>query len=156
MGDSHCRLLYHLVFGTRDRIQLIAPEMAERLYAYMAGVVKGIGGTPIAIGGTTDHVHLLVELDKNKTVPDAIRDIKTNSSRWVHQTYPQLTGFSWQDGYGAFTVSVRGVEQVKTYIRSQEERHRRVSFRDEYVRFLRDNGIAPEAGVQDEVTPAGR
>jgi len=144
VAASHSRLFYHVVFGTRHHDQVLAPEVARRLHAYIAGIVRHTGGTPIAIGGAADHVHVLMEFGTETAIATAARNIKANSSRWIHQTYPGLGGFAWQDGYGAFTVSVKGVEQVKGYIADQEGHHRKTSFREEYAEFLRANGIVPD------------
>jgi len=134
-------LHYHIVFSTKDRRPVATPEVRPRLWGYIGGIVQSQGGVALAIGGTADHVHVLAGLPKGKTVPDAIREIKANSSRWVRETFPEL-GFAWQAGYGAFTVGVRGLPRVKGYIARQDEHHATVSFEDEFRSFLAEHGLA--------------
>jgi putative transposase len=142
MPRSFACLHYHIVFGTKDRQPHIAPDLAAPLYAYMAGAIKGIGGKAILIGGAADHVHILAQLGREGSIADAVRDVKAGSTKWVHQTYPQRRDFAWQDGYGAFTIGYAGTDRVKAYIAGQEAHHREVSFREEFVSFLRHHGIA--------------
>ena len=139
MASFAC-LYYHLVFAAKGREPLVTPEIRPRLWGYIGGIIRSQGGLALAIGGTADHVHLLASLPKNRTIPDLLREIKANSSRWVHETFPR-SGFAWQDGYAAFTVSVRGLTQVKAYIARQEEHHRKVSFEDEFRSFLAEHGV---------------
>ncbi|MBM3476300.1 MAG: IS200/IS605 family transposase [Armatimonadetes bacterium] len=139
MASFAC-LYYHLVFATKGREPLVTPEIAPRLWSYIGGIIRSQGGLALAIGGTADHVHLLASLPKNRTIPDLLREIKANSSRWVHETFPHPR-FAWQDGYAAFTVSVRGLPQVNAYIAGQEEHHAKVSFEDEFRSFLAEHGV---------------
>ena len=141
MPGSFASLYYHIAFGTKDRRPLITPDLAAPLHNYMAGIIQRLAGRALATGGTADHVHILAALDKDRAVSAVIRDLKANSSRWVHETYPEHADFGWQEGYGAFTVSVRGLDSVRAYIARQEEHHRTVSFRDELASFLREHGI---------------
>ena len=142
MPGSFSSLHYHITFGTKDRRPLITPDVRDSLYAYLAGIIRNQGGTATVIGGTSDHVHILAELDRHRALAEVVRDIKAGSSRWVHVTYPERGDFAWQQGYGAFTVSVRGIPQVKAYIARQAEHHRKVSFREEFALFLRQHDIA--------------
>ena len=113
-----------------------------RLYEYLGGILRGEGGCLVAAGGTADHVHLLCRLDKQTSVAGAVRTIKANSSRWIHQTFPLLRRFAWQVGYGAFAVSYSQLDSVKRYIDGQAEHHRTISFQDEFIAFLRRHDIA--------------
>ena len=99
---------------------MITPDLAGPLHSYLAGIIKGQGGAAVLIGGTSDHVHILAELGRGRAIADVVRDLKANSSRWLHETYPKRRRFAWQEGYGAFTVSVRGVAQVKAWSLSRE------------------------------------
>ena len=144
MPGSYSCLYYHIVFGTRERLPLIFPDVAAPLHGYMAGVIKGQGGIAVCIGGTADHVHILAELPRDKAVSDVVRDVKANSSRWMHQTHPEARGFGWQEGYGAFTVSVRGLPRVKAYIAGQAEHHRNTTCLEELASFLREHGVSYE------------
>ena len=101
----------------------------------MAGIIKNLGSVAHAVGGVADHVHILAGLPGNLFTSDFVRDVKANSSRWVHHEVGAST-FSWQEGYGAFTVSANVLGKVKDYIARQEEHHRLRSFEDEYLDFL--------------------
>ena len=139
MPSTHTKLLYHLVFSTKDREPLIAPAWRGRLHEYLGGVVAGLGGTPQGIGGAGDHVHLLVGLKPTHCLSDFMRELKKASSTWVVGTSGQL--FHWQEGYAAFTVSASAREDVQRYIARQEEHHRVKTFREELVDFLRKTGV---------------
>lgn len=142
MPHTYANLLVHVIFGTKDRLPTITPELRPRLFAYMGGVVREIGATPCIVNGTEDHAHLLLGLPVTKAIADVLRVVKANSSRWAHQEFPSLGTFAWQSGYGAFSVSQSSADAVYAYIADQEEHHKRVSFQDEYLLFLKRHGIA--------------
>jgi putative transposase len=142
MAHTFTSLLTHVVFSTKDRYPHIDAEVRERLFPYMGGILREIGATPVTINGVKDHVHGLVALPATLSVADAMRVLKTNSSRWVHQEWPRLRAFAWQTGYGAFSVSRSNAEDVERYIARQEEHHRTVTFQEEFVAFLKRHGIA--------------
>lgn len=141
MPESYTNLLYHLVFSTKDRRPLITPTHEVRLYEYMGGIVREQGGISLEMNGTEDHVHLLAKFRPDRALSDLLRDLKSNASGWMHDVFPSLKNFSWQRGYGAFTVSQSNVEQVRAYIRRQKEHHLKISFRDEFRAFLKANRI---------------
>ena len=141
MSDSYTNLLYHIVFSTKDRRPLITPEYEVRLHDYIGGTIRSFGGICLELNGTADHVHLLAKLRPNRAVSDILRDLKSNASGWMHDVFPLLENFSWQRGYGAFSVSHSNIEEVRRYIAHQKDHHRKVSFRDEFTRFLKANGI---------------
>ena len=140
MPSTHLSLHYHLVFSTKDRRALIVPEWRERLHAYMGGILNSMGAFPQAIGGVADHVHLLVGLKATHCLADVMRDLKRGSSEWVHDTIGERA-FAWQEGYGAFTVSANVRDGVRLYIARQEEHHRTLTVREEYLEFLRRGGV---------------
>src|SRR5215467_9185730 len=140
MGDSYTNLLYHIVFSTKDRRPLITPDYEVKLYDYIGGTLRNVGGISLELNGTEDHLHLLAKLGPTRALSDVLRDLKANASGWMHDVFPELSEFSWQRGYGAFTVSQSKAEQVRRYIARQKEHHQRVSFRDEFIRFLKANG----------------
>ncbi len=109
------------------------------LFAYMGGIVREIGGVARIINGTEDHVHMLMSLAPDMAVSECLRVVKTNSSRWLHGSFPS---FAWQTGYGAFSVSTSNEKQVIKYIREQERHHRRMTFQEEFIALLRKHGIA--------------
>jgi len=140
MSSTHLSLHYHLVFGTKNHEPLIASAWRERLHAYLGGVIRTLDGVPEAVGGAADHVHLLVGLRATHTLADVLREIKSVSSAWVHDDVG-VSSFVWREGYGAFTVSASQLENVRAYIRQQEEHHRTRTFREEYLALLQRSGV---------------
>ncbi|MCE9565380.1 MAG: IS200/IS605 family transposase [Planctomycetes bacterium] len=135
------KLHYHLVFSTKHRLPRITAQMQPRLGEYLGGIVRDHGGIPIQIGGVDDHVHLLVTLRQEPALKDVLREIKSGSSGWVHETFPDANDFWWQTGYGAFTVSHSNIDDVKRYIANQAEHHKKMSFQDELRALFRKHGI---------------
>jgi putative transposase len=128
--QSYTSLAYHIVFSTKDRRPTLLSEVRPRLFAYVGGILRQERGALLSAGGTENHVHLLAAISKEHSLSDALRVIKSNSSRWMHQDlgYPE---FDWQDGYGGFTVDSGDTASVVAYIRSQEDHHRTVTFEEE-------------------------
>ena len=141
MSDSYTNLLYHIVFSTKARRKLITVEYEARLHDYIGGILRSAGGIALELNGTEDHLHLLAKLRPDVSVSDVLRDLKSNATGWMHEVFPSVKHFSWQRGYGAFTVSQSNVEEVRNYIKHQKEHHRKFSFRDEFIQFLRANAI---------------
>ena len=139
MSHAFTNLLAHVIFSTKERAPLIDAELRPKLHAYLGGIVRELNGTPLSINGTDDHVHLLVSMPPTVSTSDAMRVLKANSSKWVHDT--RRKPFGWQAGYGAFSVSQSNVPSVTQYIASQEEHHRKVSFKEEFVSFLKRHGV---------------
>lgn len=139
MASTHTSLHYHVVFSTKNREPWIAPTARHRVYEYLGGTLRGLGGMPHAVGGTGDHVHLLAGLRATHCLADVMRELKSESSIWIHRELG-LSGFAWQEGYGAFTVSASNIERVRAYVLGQEEHHRATTFQDEYVAML-DRGL---------------
>ena len=140
MPSTHLSLHYHLVFSTKNRLPDIAESWRGRLHACLGGVVRNVEGIPEAIGGVADHVHLLIGLRATACLADVVRDVKAVSSRWVHEETGD-PGFSWQEGYGAFTVSASQRDVVREYIARQEEHHRKRTFQEEYLELLKRSGV---------------
>ena len=145
MPSTHLSLHYHLVFSTKDREPWLSPAPRMRAHEYLGGVIRGLDGTPHAVGGTGDHVHVLAGLRATHCLADVMRELKSESSRWIHQELG-LHGFAWQEGYGGFTVSALHLEQVRAYVLGQEEHHRGVTFQDEYVAMLQRGLVEYEEG----------
>ena len=143
MGSTYHSLSYHLVFATKYRRPLIDAAWRNRLHAYLGGCVKTFGAVPLAVGGVEDHIHILVVMRPSDRVCDLMREVKSRSSRWVHEEIGEA-GFGWQDGYGAFSVSHYKVAVVRRYIERQEEHHRRKTSKDEYRSLLKRSGVAFE------------
>lgn len=135
MASTHLSLHFHLVFSTKGREPWFKPEAQARVHSYLGGIIREMGAFPNAIGGVADHVHLAVGLRATHYLPDVMRELKSESSRWIHRELG-LPGFSWQEGYGAFTFSAASLEQVRHYIHHQKEHHQTKGFQQEYVEML--------------------
>ena len=140
MPQSFSSLDCHIVFSTKHRQPQIKPAVQPRLFEYIGGILRNHSSRLIAAGGMPDHVHLLASLGRTLAVADAVRLIKSNSSGWIHDELA-LADFRWQDGYGAFAVSYSNIDQVKSYLANQEQHHRRVSFQEEFLEFLRRHDV---------------
>jgi len=136
MAQTLVCLRVHVVFSTKDRRPTITPETEPELYAYMAGTAKNLESRCLAIGGTSNHVHLLISQSKNIALSRLMEEIKKSSSKWIKTKGAALRSFGWQDGYGAFTIGQSQVEALERYIAGQKERHKRQTFEKELVALL--------------------
>ncbi len=141
MPHTCSKLLFHLVFSTKDRHGWLTDAIRPRVFSYLGGIVRELRGSPVVIGGMADHVHMLVQLPTHLSVAVAMRELKASSSRWIHQTWPGMRGFSWQTGYGAFTASESSKAEVIAYIERQPEHHQARDFRAEFMALLKKQGI---------------
>ena len=141
MPSAWTENFYHCVFSTKHRAPMITPEVEARLYPFIGGIVRDMRCTLVAINGMRDHVHLLVRYRADLSHSDLLRHVKSRSSKWVHETFPNLDHFAWQEGYGGFTVSKSAVPSVKDYIRRQKEHHIRQDFETEFQELVRLHGI---------------
>ena len=141
MPKTFTNLIYHIIFSTRERRPLITGDRRPRLYEYIGGTLRGLGGISLAIGGIEDHLHLLAKLRPDKALSSVLRDLKANSSGWMHDVFPEIRDFKWQNGYGAFTVSASQISTVERYIINQEFHHQNRSFSEEFVEILKANQI---------------
>jgi putative transposase len=139
--QSFTQLHYHLVFSTKNRNPTITPDIRPSLWKQLGSIVRNNQGFPIQIGGTADHVHLLVTLRQQPALADILREIKAVSSGWVHENFPGILDFWWQTGYGAFTVSHSNIDLVKAYIANQAEHHKERTFQDEYRAMLAKHAV---------------
>ena len=131
----------HVIFSTKERRPIITDELKTKLFPYMAGIVNERGGTPHIFNGMPDHVHMLASVPTGLSVADLMRFVKGSSSRWVHQEFPAKRTFGWQRGYAAFSVSRSRFDDVHRYIANQEEHHRKVSFQEELIAFLKKHKV---------------
>ena len=138
MSHSYAQNIVHVVFSTKGRAKCIAPSAQGQLWAYITGICKNEGIFVHAIGGTTDHLHCLLQLPPTHNLAQSIGGIKANSSRWLRDTARE---FAWQEGYAAFSVSASLVPAVRRYIQNQEAHHRKMSFDDEFRVLLRKHGV---------------
>ena len=139
MPSSHVASYFHLVFSTKERMRWIMPEWESRLHSYMAGIIKGLDAMPLQIGGDVDHVHVLASLKSKHRLDYFLRDLKADSSEWIHREITKM--FEWQKGYGAFSVSPTAVPAVRNYILNQKEHHRKKDFETEYIELLSKSGV---------------
>jgi len=130
-------LRVHVVFSTKDRRPMITPEVEPELYAYLGGTVKNLDSRCLAVGGTSNHVHLLISPSKNIALSHLMEEIKKSSSKWIKTKGAALRTFGWQDGYGAFTIGQSQVEALQRYIAGQKERHKKQTFEEELVMLLK-------------------
>jgi putative transposase len=145
MSDTFSNLSVHVVFSTKNRIPVMTKRLRHRVFPYIGRVVKGLGGTVIAIGGTPDHAHLVARLPINMCVADFVQNVKANSAKWVNEQSTDLE-FAWQRGYGAFSISQSVVSSVAQYVRNQERHHRLRSFEEELKMLLTRHGIDFDGG----------
>ncbi len=141
MPHTYTKLLFHCVFSTKERRQLIPAHLQADLWAYMGGIARTNGFTAVVVGGTGNHVHLLLALHADMPVAKAVQLIKAGSSKWLHEQ-KGLPLFSWQEAYGAFTIGASQISRTIFYIQNQAEHHRKRGFEQEYRAFLRAYGIA--------------
>lgn len=139
MPQSLSCILIHAVFSTKNRHPFLAdPSYRAEVHAFLGGVSKRLGCQPVAIGGTEDHVHCLVHFSRTLTVADWIKEIKRVSSSFVKERVPD---FSWQAGYGVFSVEAAGLDRAAAYVRTQEAHHQKRSFQDEFRALMVEHGI---------------
>lgn len=138
MAHTHALILVHCVFSTKGRKPMMPAAKLPELFAYFGGIARNKALTLIAVGGTEDHVHLLLRLATDESIAEAVRDLKANSSRWLRQTVPS---FAWQEGYSAFSVSPSKKLAVMHYIEHQREHHRARGFDEELLELLQSAGV---------------
>jgi putative transposase len=137
LPQSLSRVLVHLIFSTKNREPVLVPEIRTELQAYLAGVLREEQCPALQVGGVADHVHLLFGLSRTLAVAQVVEQVKTSSSKWIKPKGAAFAEFHWQAGYGAFSVSQSNAAAVAQYIRNQEEHHRKLTFQEEYRRFLK-------------------
>jgi len=141
MAGKHLSLLVHFVWSTAGREPWIGSDWEDDLYGIIGGVMKKKNAKLICAGGMFDHVHLHTSLPSTISIADFVNAVKSNSSRWIHESFATRKGFAWQEGYGAFTVSKSEEQRVIRYIRNQRRHHAKRSFKDEFIEFLVQNEI---------------
>lgn len=139
MPQSLSNVVVHLVFSTKHRAPTLPQPLRKEVHAYLGGVLRNHNCNPIEIGGVEDHVHILLGLSRTMTIAQVTEKVKTSTTKWIKtKGDPE---FSWQSGYGAFSVGIREVEQMSAYIRNQEAHHRTISFQDEFRALLQEAGL---------------
>ncbi len=141
MPQSLSNILIHLIWSTHDRRPWLDSITREKTHAFLAGAVRQRDCEAYRVGGPADHVHLAIRLSRTLSVADLVKEAKAASSKWLKTQGPEFADFSWQLGYGAFSVGMSQKESLLLYIDNQEEHHRTRSFQDEYRDFLNKYGI---------------
>ena len=141
MANSYTSLHYRFAFSTKNRHLWIAPDIEERVWAYLGGILAKNKMKPLKIGGIEDHIHMLLGAPPTIAPAKIAQLVKGGSSAWIHEEFPQLTEFGWQDGYGAFTISKSAVPDVSAYIQNQREHHRARTYQEEFRALLERHGI---------------
>ena len=136
MGQSLVKNYIHIVFSTKHREPFIKPPYEHELHSYMATTCTELESPALIINGYTDHIHILCMLSKKLALMTLVQKIKANSSKWMKTNSDSLDNFYWQDGYGAFSVSLNDVDMVKNYIKKQHCHHEKHSFKDEFRHLL--------------------
>lgn len=142
MAQSLSELLVHLIFSTKDREPFLQESIRAGLHAYLATTIRSLEAECYRVGGTEDHVHLAVRLPRTITVAKLVETAKTSSSKWIKGRDGALKNFSWQRGYGAFSISKTHLPALIDYIENQEEHHRDVTFQEEYRSLLEKLNVA--------------
>ena len=141
MANTYTSLHYHFIFSTKNREPWIVPDIEQRVWPFIGGIARKHKMTALQVGGVDDHIHALVTAPPTIAPFQIAQYLKGESSKWIHEEFSELYKFGWQDGYGAFTVSKSNIPEVIRYIQNQREHHRRKTFQEEYLDFLRKSGI---------------
>lgn len=144
MANTYVQIYIHVIFVVRFRAALIDPSWKSELYKYISGIIVGYNHKLLIINGMPDHVHLLIGMRPNQSISDLIQRIKGSSSKWINDNEFTPKRFSWQKGYAAFTYSQSHIPKVIKYIANQEQHHKKNSFRQEYIAFLKAFGVEYE------------
>ena len=137
MSHTYVSALVHCVFSTKNRRNLIKPEIQGDLWSFIGGIARKKGFKALAVGGTANHIHALLSLPATMSLAKAMQLVKGASSHWMNEKHD----FAWQEGYGAFTVGISQKAETIAYIQSQAEHHRKRSFEEEFVAFLKKHGV---------------
>jgi len=138
---AYTKLIYHIVFSTKERRPFLRDEALSEMCAYLGGALRDQNVHPVVVGGMPDHLHLAVIGGQTTRLSDLMREVKANSSRWIHGRFPGLKAFGWQDSYSAFSVSASVLPDVVQYIRGQEVHHQKLTFQEELVALLTRHGV---------------
>jgi REP element-mobilizing transposase RayT len=141
MAETYASLYIHLVFSTKDRQPTLRADLRERVWRYLGGIARKEEMKAIEIGGAADHIHALLSLAPTMAPATVAQALKGNSSKWINETLGLPCRFEWQEGYGAFSVGVSQIDRTVEYIRNQERHHRKKSFQEEYLGFLKKHKI---------------
>ena len=136
LANTYTSLHLHIIFSTKNRLPWISQDIEKRIWDYLGGIARRNQMTPVRIGGIEDHVHVVVGVKPTMAPSKAAQLLKGGSSKWIHEEFPSLADFEWQDGYGAFTVSKSNLPELCSYVDNQREHHRVRTFQEEFRAFL--------------------
>jgi len=137
MPNTYTQIHIQFVFAVKYRNGLINSSFKGELYQYISGILKPLNHKLLAINGMPDHIHIFIGMRPTQSISDLMQDIKGSSSKWINEKKFLNRKFEWQEGYGAFSYSKSHVDSVINYIKNQEEHHKKESFREEYLKFLK-------------------
>jgi putative transposase len=136
MPNTYTKIFIQIVFAVKGRQNLIQKHWQDELHKYICGIVNGKKQKVFAIGGVSDHIHILVSMNPKISISDLVRDIKAHSSKWINQRNFVRGKFHWQEGFGAFSYAESELDVVIAYVNDQENHHKKISFKDEYISLL--------------------
>lgn len=142
MANTFTQIYLHIVFAVQNRISLISAEWKDELYKYITGIIQNNKHKLIAINGTANHIHIAIGYKPHQPIPDLLQDIKANSSKWINEKKFVKGKFCWQAGYGAFSFSHSQIDAVVKYINTQEQHHKKKTFKDEYIKMLKKYDVS--------------
>jgi REP-associated tyrosine transposase len=141
MPQSLSKVIVHIIFSTKNREPWLHANVRSRMHAYLATMCRDLGTEFVHVGGVSDHVYIVTTLPRTVSQAQLIEEIKKTSSKWIKTVDVHYHGFSWQRGYGAFSVSPSQLESVLDYVNSQQKHHRTRTFQEEYRELLRKHGV---------------
>ncbi len=141
MGHTYSSLHYHIVFSTKERMKFISTEIKDSLFAYLAKTINNEYGFARKVNGMDDHIHICADFKPKFAVSDILRKIKSNSSAWVNKNFQLDYTFAWQEGYGSFTISKSSISNVINYIETQNNHHKNMSFKEEFIFLLKKHEV---------------
>ena len=141
MANTYYSVYEHIVFSTKNRMRVFTPQIREKVFAYLSGAIKNQGCKALIVGGFWDHIHIVVHKRSTLLTGDLVKEIKRTSSKWLKEKGVAYGKFSWQIGYGAFSVSFWDLDKIIKYIKEQEKHHQKMRWEDEYRKLLKKHGI---------------
>jgi len=142
MANTYSQIHIQAIFAVQNRACVIQPTWKDELYKYVTGIIKKNGHRLLAINGMPDHVHVFFGMRPVQSISDLLQDIKGSSSKWINNKRFINSHFTWQEGYGAFSYSKSDVDKVIEYIKNQEQHHKKISFKQEYINILNEFGLS--------------
>jgi len=145
MANTYTQLHVQIVFAVQNRLSLINPQWRDELYKYITGIIQKQTHKLLAIGGTSDHIHIFIGLRPTQSLSELVQDIKGDSSKWINQNHLVAGRFKWQEGFGAFSYRQKDVPVIVKYVLNQETHHSKKSFTDEYLALLDEFAVEHDA-----------